>query len=450
MVAPLAPPPEAPAADEPPGPRSWIVGTSAAASPSTAAGIPADIAGIAALPAPPPTTQPTTTGGAGDRLDRHLAAAYRLPRNQVQQWIRDGLVRVNGRPAKASGTLAAGDRVDCEPPPPRAETLLPEAEDLAVLYEDAGLTVLDKPAGLTVHPGAGRTTGTLAHRLLARYPEMAGVGGPGRPGIVHRLDRGTSGVMVAARTAAAYQRLSRAFAGRTVAKRYLAIVYGRPAAPSGLIEAPIGRHPERRKEMTVRRDGRPARTGYRTVAAQAGISLLELDLATGRTHQIRVHLKSLGHPLVGDPVYGEARHRALPRPVQAPLRDFPRPALHSWRLALPKSLVRGGEDTADAPADDGGGVGRGRGGGSGESGPWQDWMLFEAPVPQDLRDLWREVTGAPLPDLPAAGPPPAPPRHDPAAGDASGASGASRGAAAPGPATVPPAHRRRRQPRFSS
>jgi 23S rRNA pseudouridine1911/1915/1917 synthase len=327
-----------------------------------------------------------------DRLDLHVAAAYGLPRNQVQQWIRDGRVRVNGRAGKAAGALAAGDRIECEPPPPRTETMVPEAADLVVLHEDAGLTVLDKPAGLAVHPGAGRATGTLAHRLLARYPEMAGVGGPGRPGIVHRLDRGTSGVMVAARTAAAYQRLSRAFAGRTVAKRYLAIVYGRPAAPAGVIEAPIGRHPERRKEMTVRRDGRPARTGYRTLAAQAGIALLELDLATGRTHQIRVHLKSLGHPLVGDPVYGEARHRALPRPVQAPLRDFPRPALHSWRLWLPHGLVHGDTEGGAAAA-------------AGAGAEPEGWMLFEAPVPQDLRDLWQTVTGTPLPDLPAAAPP---------------------------------------------
>jgi 23S rRNA pseudouridine1911/1915/1917 synthase len=247
-----------------------------------------------------------------------------------------------------------------------------------VLHEDAELVVLDKPAGLAVHPGAGRASGTLAHLLLARYPEMAGVGGPGRPGIVHRLDQGTSGVMVVARTAAAYQRLSRAFAGRRVVKRYLGIVYGAPRPAAGLVEAPIGRHRERRKEMTVRADGRPARTAYRTLAARSGIALVELDLATGRTHQIRVHLKSLGHPLVGDPVYGEARWRALPRPLQAPLRAFPRPALHAWRLALP---------AADGTAP-----------GAFPGGPW---LRCEAPVPEDLRQLWQEVTGGPLPDLPA-------------------------------------------------
>ncbi|MDP9122825.1 MAG: RluA family pseudouridine synthase, partial [Acidobacteriota bacterium] len=234
---------------------------------------------------------------------------------------------------------------------------------------DADIVVLDKPAGLTVHPGAGRPAGTLAHLLLGRYPEMAGVGGPGRPGIVHRLDRGTSGILVAARTAAAYHPLTRAFAARQVGKRYLAVVYGELAPRAGSIEAPIGRHPERRKEMTVRRDGRPARTGYRTLAAARGISLVELDLATGRTHQIRVHLKSAGHPLVGDPVYGEARFHGLPRPVQAPLRDFPRPALHAWRLALSHPID-------DRP------------------------LRFEAPVPGDLRALWEAVTETPWPPLP--------------------------------------------------
>src|SRR6202023_1669761 len=279
---------------------------------------------------------PSAGGGAtsaGERLDRHVAAACQLPRNQVQQWIRAGRVRLNGRPAKAAEVVAAGDLVECEPPAPTRGTLVPELGELAVLHEDAGMVVLDKPAGLTVHPGAGRPTGTLAHLLLSRYPEMSGVGGPGRPGIVHRLDRGTSGVMVVARTAAAYQRLSRAFAGRAVAKRYLAIVYGQPAAAAGVIDSPIGRHRERRREMTVRADGLPARTSYRTLAAHAGIALLELDLATGRTHQIRVHLRSIGQPLVGDPVYGEPRWRGLPRAIQPPLRDFPRPALHAWRLA---------------------------------------------------------------------------------------------------------------------
>ena len=156
--------------------------------------------------------------------------------------------------------------------------------------------VIDKPSGLSVHPGAGRPSGTLAHRLLARYPEMAEVGGPGRPGIVHRLDKDTTGVLVAARTPAAYQRLSADFAARRVAKTYLAIVHGVPRAPAGDIAAAIGRHPTRRREMAVRPAGRPARTRWRRLATGPGVALLELDLETGRTHQIRVHLKSIGSP----------------------------------------------------------------------------------------------------------------------------------------------------------
>jgi 23S rRNA pseudouridine1911/1915/1917 synthase len=303
---------------------------------------------------------------AGERLDRHVAGRLDTPRNQVQGWIAAGLVRVNGRAAKAATTVVAGDLVECHPPAPSEERVLPEGGDLAVLYEDADLVVIDKPAGLTVHPGAGRSTGTLVHRLLAHYPEMAGVGGPGRPGIVHRLDRGTSGVLVAARTASAYARLARAFASREVEKLYLGIAYGAPTPAAGTLEAPIGRHPQRRKEMAVRPGGRPARTLYRTLASRAGISLLEMSLATGRTHQIRVHLKHIGHPLVGDPVYGEARWRGLPRPVQTPLRDFPHPALHAWRLGF-------------------------RHPGSGEP------VRFEAPLPADLRELWRAVAGAALP-----------------------------------------------------
>jgi 23S rRNA pseudouridine1911/1915/1917 synthase len=285
-----------------------------------------------------------------------VAARLGVPRNQVQHWIREGLVLVNDHEARPSTALAAGDRIDCRPPERREDRIQPEPGELAVLYEDADLLVLDKPAGLTVHPGAGRATGTLAHHLLARYPEIAGVGGPGRPGIVHRLDQGTSGVLVVARTPEAYIRLARAFSDRRVEKRYLAVVYGAPEPAAGTIDAPIGRHSVRRKEMTVRLGGRPARTVYRTLAARVGTALLELDLATGRTHQIRVHLKHIGHPLVGDPVYGEARWKALPRAVQPLLRDFPRPALHAWRLAFRH------------PSD-------------------ERPLEFEAPVPRDLREL---------------------------------------------------------------
>ena len=300
---------------------------------------------------------------AGERLDRHLAAHLDLSRSRAQRWIDEGRVRVDGRAAKASHPLAAGDTVEADIPPPRPDDRVePEAGDLAVLHADDHLLVLDKPAGLTVHPGAGRATGTLVHRLLHAYPELAGIGGPGRPGIVHRLDKDTSGVMVVARTEPAHRALVRAFAARRVEKRYLAIVHGHPDA-EGSVDAPIGRHPHERKRMTVRPDGRPARTAWRRLATAPGAALLELTIETGRTHQIRVHLKHARHPLVGDPVYGEARWRSLPGSrAQAALRDFPRPALHAWRLAFPH------------PA-------------TGEA------VAFEAPVPGDLRGLWEAVGG---------------------------------------------------------
>jgi 23S rRNA pseudouridine1911/1915/1917 synthase len=299
---------------------------------------------------------------AGERLDRFLAQRLDLPRNQLQRWIHEGSVRIDGDPAKASHRLSADEEIEWDPPaPPTEDRLSPEHGDLAVLYEDDSLIAIDKPPGLTVHPGAGRSTGTLAHRLLARYPEIAGVGGPGRPGIVHRLDRGTSGVMVIARTPAAYQRLSRAFAAREVDKRYLAVCHGVVLAPHE-IDAPIGRHPTRRQEMAVRAGGRPARSRIRPLAAAAAASLVEVELLTGRTHQVRVHLKTLNHPLVGDPVYGEARWKAATGSARAALRDFPRPALHAWRLAFTH------------PAED-------------------RRVELESPPPDDLRALWRALAG---------------------------------------------------------
>jgi 23S rRNA pseudouridine1911/1915/1917 synthase len=304
---------------------------------------------------------------AGSRLDTYVADVYRTSRSQVAKWIRAGRVLVGGRDPKPALRLEGGEWISCDPlPVEQPDSLEPEEGRLAIVYEDEQLVVLDKPADLVVHPGAGRPTGTLAHRLLGRYPEIAEVGGPGRPGIVHRLDRGTSGVMVVARTTSAYHSLSTAFAERRVTKTYLALVWGRPDPPSGRIDMPIARHPVRRKEMTVSRRGRPALTSYSTLASTAVAAALELDLATGRTHQIRVHLKQIGHPIIGDPVYGEARWKALPKRQQAPLRDFPRPALHAWRLELPHP-------------DDG------------------RILRFEAPPAADLSALWQRLAGEPLP-----------------------------------------------------
>ena len=299
---------------------------------------------------------------AGERLDRHVAERLDVPRNQVQRWIREGRVEVDGGNAKPSTPVGVGDEITARPPTPRDDRIRPEEGELDLLHVDDALVVLNKPAELTVHPGAGRRTGTLAHRLVARFPEIRGLGGPGRPGIVHRLDKDTTGVMVVARTERAYRALSQAFARRRVEKRYLAICYGTPEPAEGKIDAPIGRHPQRRKEMTVRPGARPAVTGYRVLASVSGVSVLELDLETGRTHQIRVHLKHAGHPLVGDPVYGEARWKGLAAELRSPLKSFPRPALHAWKLAFTH------------PED-------GR------------RVAFEAPVPEDLMKLWDGVRG---------------------------------------------------------
>ena len=310
-----------------------------------------------------------TVAEAGQRLDRVLSDRLDTPRNQIQQWLRTGLVQLEGAATKAAHSVSVGEVFVCEPPVRDLRRgIEPEAGNLEILHEDSDLVVLVKPPGLVVHPGAGRSRGTLAHRLLARFPEIAEVGGAGRPGIVHRLDKDTSGVLVVARTPLAYEHLSRAFAERRVDKRYLALAYGTPRASSGSIEKPIGRHPTRRKEMAVRGNGRAASTLYKVLQASSGICLLEIDLHTGRTHQIRVHLKSLGHPLIGDPVYGEARWKGLPRPVQAILSRFPRPALHAWRLAF------------DHPT-------------TGKH------VSFEALLPEDMRLLWEEVTSSPLGEL---------------------------------------------------
>ena len=306
---------------------------------------------------------------AGVRLDRAVAARLDLPRNQIQEWIRAGHLTVDGSPqAKPGHLLRAGECLAWDPPARGESRVVAEEGDLALLYCDDDLVVLDKPAGLTVHPGAGQATGTLVHRLLARFPEMAGVGGPGRPGIVHRLDKGTSGVIVVARSPGAYRQLTSAFAARQIDKRYLAIVHGTPKLAQGTIEAPIGRHAVERKRMTVRADGRPATTRYRTLASAAGLALVELELLTGRTHQIRVHLKYLRHPIVGDSTYGEARHRELAVAPGRTVRIFPRPALHAWRLAF--------EHPRSGAA-----------------------LRFEAPLAEDMQALWLALAGV-EPQLP--------------------------------------------------
>ncbi len=298
----------------------------------------------------------------GMRLDRALARRLDLPRNRVQHLIRDHRVLIDGRRARVATPLRAGSRVQIElpaSPPPHA--VVPEPGPLPLLYEDDQLLVVDKPAGLAVHPGAGRPSGTLANRLIASYPELQEVGSSERPGIVHRLDIGTSGVLAVARTPQAYAELSRAFAERRVEKRYLAIAWDRPREDRGTITKPLGRDPRNRKRISIRPKGRAAITHYRMVAHEAGITLFELDIATGRTHQIRVHLKALGHPILGDPTYGEERWKNLQGKARLVTRSMGRPALHAWRLTLPHPVEK-------------------------------EPLTVVAPPPPDLVSLWCEAT----------------------------------------------------------
>ena len=278
---------------------------------------------------------------AGKRLDRFLAdAAPGLSRMRLKALILEGRVRVGGRTiTDPSYRVKAGEAAAWETPPPVEAEPKPQAIPLDVLYEDAHLIVVDKPAGLVVHPAAGNPEGTLVNALLAHCGEsLKGIGGERRPGIVHRLDKDTSGVMVAAKTEAAHQALSAAFAAREIERAYDALVWGAPRPPAGEIAGAIGRDPRNRKRMAVvARGGKAALTRYRTLRAFGdAAALLECRLATGRTHQIRVHLAAVHHPLVGDVRYG-ARGRVPPgasADTIAVLRAFRRQALHAWQLEL--------------------------------------------------------------------------------------------------------------------
>ena len=279
---------------------------------------------------------------AGARLDRYLAERQPdFSRSRVQALIRAGAVTVNGRAPRAAQRLKAGDRVWLEPPAPRQLALAPEAIPLAIVYEDADLLVVNKPAGLVVHPGAGVARGTLVHALLHHDPGIAEVGGPGRPGIVHRLDKDTSGLMVVARTPRAYRALVESLRRHEVRRVYRALVWGNPAADAGEIGGAIGRDPRRRQRMSVvARGGKPALTRWRVVARYGAAALIEARLETGRTHQIRVHFAHHGMPVVGDPVYGGRGKKQLSATeaqrtlADALLDGLTRQALHASELAF--------------------------------------------------------------------------------------------------------------------
>jgi 23S rRNA pseudouridine1911/1915/1917 synthase len=267
---------------------------------------------------------------AGERVDRVVAMLTGLPRAEVAGLVTAGAVRVGGRPVGArSRRLVEGDELEIDVPEHGTTALVPDAAvDVPVVHADAHVVIVDKPAGLVVHPGAGNQTGTLVHGLLARFPQLAA--GPGdlhRPGIVHRLDKGTSGLLAVALTQVAYDSLVAQLQARTVDRRYTALVWGHVEADAGMVDAPVGRSGRDPTRMSVSRRGRDARTRYRVEARYdrpVPMSLLECRLETGRTHQIRVHLAAIGHPVVGDSRYGGKRP------------DLPaaRPFLHAGRLAI--------------------------------------------------------------------------------------------------------------------
>ena len=281
------------------------------------------------------------------RVDRYVADRTGLSRSHVQKLITDGRLTAGSRTLRANSLVEPGSELRLDVPPPVAAEPRPQPEiDIPVVYEDEDLLIVNKPAGLVVHPAAGHADGTLVNALLGLGgPEaFGGIAGVRRPGIVHRLDRDTSGLLMVARTDLAQHALMAQLKARRVKKTYLALVQGSVSAAVGRIEAPIGRDPRHRTRMAVVPDGRAATTGYRVRERFAGWTLLELDLVTGRTHQIRVHLDAIGHPVAGDPVYGTGTSSRGPEGLS---RLF----LHAWRLEL-TSPSRGDLIRATAPLPD--------------------------------------------------------------------------------------------------
>jgi len=298
-----------------------------------------------------------TVDKGGERVDKYLAAALAdLSRSAIQRLIDEGEVTLNGEVPKPAEDVSVGDEIVVRVPPPEPVTMVPQDLPLDVLYEDADIIVVNKRAGRVVHPGAGHPDGTLANAILGHCPDLRGVGGKLRPGIVHRLDKDTSGVLVVAKHDKAIRYLQRQFKHRTVEKTYVALLIGNLAEPEGFIEAPVGRHPVRRKRMAVIPDGKMARTRW-SVAQRLQdtdgrlYTLIEVGLLTGRTHQIRVHFKWLGYPLVGDETYGSRRD---------PL-DAPRQFLHARDLTITHPIT-------------------------------EERMTFTAPLPEDLQAVLAGLT----------------------------------------------------------
>jgi 23S rRNA pseudouridine1911/1915/1917 synthase len=283
-------------------------------------------------------TLKVTSKDHGRRIDQFLAESnLLLSRSQAKHLIEQKHILLNERATKPGARLKFGDTISGTLPGPQPLTLTPEPIPLSVIYEDASIIVIDKPAGMVVHPAPGNPTGTLVNALLHHCKDLSGINGALRPGIVHRLDKETSGVMVVAKDDEAYHQLAGQFKNRKVEKVYLAIVYGDVKGDEGLIDAPIGRHPDQRKKMTIRtKRGRIALTRWKVLERFGSFTFLEILPQTGRTHQIRVHLTSMGHPLLQDPLYGKrGKSEIIDNPeLRECLRRINRQALHAHRLGF--------------------------------------------------------------------------------------------------------------------
>lgn len=303
---------------------------------------------------------------AGIRLDAYLAARIaELSRSYAVSLILKNQIMVNAKPQKPSYKLKSGDWISVHLPPPVPARILPESINLDIIFEDRDFIIVNKPAGLVVHPAAGHSSGTLVNALIHYCPDLEGIGGEQRPGIVHRLDKDTSGLLIVAKNAMTHNLLSQQFKDRCIKKQYLAIISSAPVSDSGRIDLPIGRHPVDRKKMSTRSArGRLSVTAWRIIKRFQGAALIEADLITGRTHQIRVHFQAIGHPIIGDPVYGNKRilrqHIGQQNPLKHVLTSVRRQMLHAHRMILKHPH-------------------------SGQP------MTFTAPIPQDMTELLNQL-----------------------------------------------------------
>lgn len=301
----------------------------------------------------------------GLRLDVFLSQTDKdLSRSQAKRLIEEGDVLVEGKSARGSRLLKLGETVSLHKPPPVSPEIVPEDIPLDILYEDDSLIVVDKPPGMVVHPAAGNYGGTLVNALQFHCRDLSGIGGVMRPGIVHRLDKGTSGLMVVAKSDEAHRHLSEQFKNRQVSKQYTALVHGNLRQDEGIVDAPVGRHPVERKKMSTKsRRGKEAITRWRVLERFGDFTLVEAKIDTGRTHQIRVHLSSLGHPVVGDSVYGGSKRTVETPEMRAVVKKLTRQALHAGRLSFAHPVT--GQE-----------------------------MTFESPLPEDMDEVIRYLRSA--------------------------------------------------------